>query len=139
MDFLSFQRPGTAYGATAFKNAAMGTATQSGFFDAKTKEVKPFEMMESRKAKSVLSQLWFARAEKILKQVDYLMNVLEFIEYASVVTHRVTNEYMVTLQTDQKVSSHAYSQQLHFEMKQSLELYQTYQLDYDLFDHLNRS
>ena len=75
----------------------MGSATQSGFFDAKTKEVKPFEMMESRKAKSVLSQLWFSRAEKILKQVDYLMNVLEFIEYASVVAHRITHEYMVTL------------------------------------------
>ena len=53
--------------------------------------------MESRKSKSVLSQLWFARAEKILTQVEYLINVLEFIEYASVATHRVTHEYMVTL------------------------------------------
>ena len=109
MDFLAFQRPGTAYGATAFQNAAVGTATRSGFFDAKTKEVKPFEMMESRKSKSVLSQLWFVRAEKILTQVEYLINVLEFIEYASVATHRVTHEYMVTLQTDEKVASHQYS------------------------------
>ena len=100
LDFLSFQRPGTAYGSTAFQNAAVGTTTKSGFFDAKTKEVKPFEMMEQRKAKSVLSQLWFTRAEKILTQVEYLMNVLEFVEYASVATNRVTYEYMVTLQTD---------------------------------------
>ena len=90
LDFLAFQRPGTAYGAAAFQAAgnaaAMGTQTRSGFFDAKTNTVKPFEMMESRKAKSILSQLWFTRAEKILKQVDHLISILEFIDYAAVTT-----------------------------------------------------
>ena len=48
LDFLSFQRPGTAYGSAAFQaagNIPMGTQTRSGFFDAKTNTVKPYEMI----------------------------------------------------------------------------------------------
>ena len=48
LDFLSFQRPGTAYGSAAFQaasNVGMGTQTRSGFFDAKTNTVKPYEMI----------------------------------------------------------------------------------------------
>lgn len=66
LDFLSFQRPGTAYGQDAFMNMTMGTATRSGFFqDKQQKIVKPIESMSS-KNKTLLHKLWFSRAQKII-------------------------------------------------------------------------
>ena len=62
------------------------------------------------------------------------MGVFEFIDFASVAAHRIAFEYSITLQTDEKVSQMDCSPQLLFEMRQCLELYQTFQLDYDMFD-----
>ena len=54
LDFLYFQRPGTAYGSEAFmKGAGMGTATRSGFFDSRSKVIKPVEVI-ARKHKGDL-------------------------------------------------------------------------------------
>lgn len=48
--------------------------------------------MEQRRQKPTsLQQLWFNRAEKILKQVAHMMQIVEFVEYATIATDRLLN------------------------------------------------
>ena len=44
------------------------TQTMSGFYDQTTKLIKPIEMIKSKNVKntSLITQLWFERAEKVI-------------------------------------------------------------------------
>ena len=72
LDFLYFNRPGTAYGdPNAFggtKMSAMGPNTRAQFFrpggdSSNSVSLKPIELLKSKTAgTSLLQQLWFERA-----------------------------------------------------------------------------
>ena len=72
IDFLNFQRPGTAYGSAAFQQAAMNLSSTS--FYSKGSSMVPAatpvktQSITSANAikKSSLSSLWITRAEKII-------------------------------------------------------------------------
>ena len=117
IDYLYFARPGTAYGPQAFNQ--MGESTMTGFYDQNTKTIKPVELIKQRntKNKSLLTQLWFERAEKILAQLRHLHTLFDFFDFVAMTAHRFTHEYTTTR-----------------EMKGLCELYSSYQLDYDYFD-----
>ncbi len=70
LDFLYFSRPGTAYGSQAFQQAmgktAFGTATMSGFYGSDQKTIKPVEMIKTKTQSSLVTQLWFERAKKVM-------------------------------------------------------------------------
>lgn len=118
LDYLYFQRPGTAYGKDAF--AAMGTATRSGFA-SEGKCVKPLELITSKNT-SLVQQLWFARAQKIIDQITHLQTLVEFFDFCFVLSLRFS-EYL-TQPTGNK-----------YEVRSFLELYQTWTPDYDLYLH----
>ena len=73
IDFLNFQRPGTAYGKAAFAKAAANTSSTSFYSTSKPAQLKPIKpkdstaMMAATSLKpSSLSALWMTRAENIL-------------------------------------------------------------------------
>ena len=76
IDFLNFQRPGTAYGSVAFQQAAANSTSTSFYSKNPTAPAKKSEI----KVKS-LNQLWIDRADKILDQINHLYSVLDFIQY----------------------------------------------------------
>lgn len=103
---MSFQRPGTAYGSAAFKDAAM-SSTASSFYGTKgaaSKGVKPVDKAKASNKSaaevknSSLSTLWITRAEKILDQIEHLQSLLEFIEYGCNACDRQLNTYKPRLQ-----------------------------------------
>lgn len=125
LDFLYFQRPGTAYGKQAF-NAA-GTATRSGFFDAsqQLKVTKPVEMLASKKP-SLVQQLWFERANKILASLEHLLSLVELFEFAFALSARFAGYLAQT--TGNK-----------YELRSFLELYSTWQpSEYDPFSEKSK-
>lgn len=92
LDYLYFQRPGTAYERDISQNSQMGNTTRMNFFDPTGKSTKPFEMLGS-KNKSLVFQIWFARAEKVLKQLDHIKMLLDFFEKCTVLANRF-QEYL---------------------------------------------
>lgn len=80
-----------------------------------------------------MTTLWFERAQKVLSCLDHLYKLLDFFSYVSLISHRFTNDYLEML-TERK-SPQAY--QLCRDLKGMLELYSTYQLEYDYFDFKN--
>jgi hypothetical protein len=63
-----------------FNADAMGTQTRTGFFDGATKVIKPLDLI-SLKSKSIVQQLWFSRAQRILEQLEHLSMLLDFFEF----------------------------------------------------------
>eukprot|EP00347_Sterkiella_histriomuscorum_P015094 403358341 len=143
LDFLYFARPGTAYGTGSFQNSSqsMGmTQTMSGFYDSKTQSVKPIEMINSKKnTPKLITQMWIDRAEKIVKQLEHMNKLLEFLTYASLISFRIAQEYIPGLREEKDKLQKLRKNDLVREMKQFLELYQTYQTEYDYFDHKNQA
>jgi hypothetical protein len=95
IDFLYFARPGTAYGTGAFQQSM--TQTTSGFYDSTTKQIKPVEMIKSKNQKqpnALITQLWFERAEKVMKQLDHLGRLIEFFTYVAQISFRFTKDYI---------------------------------------------
>jgi hypothetical protein len=80
-----------------------------------------------------LTTLWFERAQKVLSSLDHLYKLLEFLSYIALLSHRFTNDYLVMLADSKSIQSIQASQ----ELKGMLELYSTYQLDYDYYDYKN--
>jgi 3-dehydroquinate dehydratase len=80
--------------------------------------------------------LWFERAEKVLKQLDHLALLIEFLEYVATISHRFHQEYIPML----KDSSEGGVRKVKLikEMRAMMELYSAYQIDYDYFDHNNK-
>lgn len=125
IDYLYFQRPGTAYGNmfnSTNSTAMMGTQTRSGFFDASTKVIKPLEMISQKnKGGNLVQQLWFKRAQNILDQLEHLAMVFEFFEFCYVLANRFRS-YLLETNGNK------------YEIKSFLELYETWQTsDYDMF------
>lgn len=111
----------------------MGTQTRSGFFDASgTKIIKPFEVLKNKNSKiaPLIARLWFERAEKVMNQLDHLAMLLDFFEYMAIIADRFENEYRMQLENK---GDYGLSKELHA----FCELYQTYQPDYDAYDHKN--
>lgn len=101
LDFLSFQRQGTMYGSFIDKMAG-GTSTKAGFYDTKTsldkgKKIKPLELINGAKVKPLLAQMWFERAQKINNQLDHLLSIAEFFDYAAIISDRFNSQYKPTL------------------------------------------
>lgn len=88
LDFLYFARPGTAYGP----GQSFGKTTAQGFFQADKKTVKPVEMIRSKNQSSLLQQLWFERAQKVLSCLDHMRRLVEFFSYIALVSHRFHHE-----------------------------------------------
>ena len=120
LDFLYFARPGTAYGTGAFM-----TQTASGFYDQGTKQVKPIELIKSKNT-SFANQLWFQRAEKVKKQLDYMQLIFDFLSYASLISNRFTQDYIPQLKPEQDKSLKIKKNELIKEMRGMIELYSSY-------------
>ena len=75
---------------------------------------------------SLATQLWFERAKKVLAQLEHMLRILEFVSYASLISHRFHNEYKPE------------NPQVAREMRGFTELYSTYQMEYDYFDYKNQ-
>ena len=135
LDFLSFQRQGTMYGSFIDKVAG-GTQTKSGFYDTKTaldkgKKIKPLEMIYGQKVKPLLAQMWFDRAQKINNQLDHLLSLLEFFDYAAIISNRYSSQYLPTLQELETPSAN----KLYSDLTNFIAVYETYQSsDYDIYD-----
>lgn len=81
----------------------------------------------------MLTTLWFERAQKVLSTLDHLYKLLEFLSYVALISHRFTNDYLVMLAE----SKSPQAVQVSRELKGMLELYSTYQLEYDYYDYKN--
>ena len=135
IDFLNFQRPGTAYDSSAFKQAAANSTStsfyaKSSIIPAKKAEIKSKPM----------NQLWIDRADKILDHVNHLYSLLEFIDYGCQAANRQLNQYKPRLlknKTEEQFFSS--SQKLVHEINSLYELYQTFQPDYDVYDVANQA
>ena len=111
------------------------TTTQSGFYEnseSGPKKIKPIELIRARNAasKPLIQLLWFERAEKVVQQLQHVLKLIEFFNYASVVSNRIYKEYIPMLKKEKR-------NDLIRECKSLTELYSTYQLDYDYFSYKN--
>ena len=145
IDFLNFQRPGTAYGAAAFQQAAMNLSSTSFYSKGSSKipasvPVKVPSSSVNAIKNSSMSSLWITRAEKILNQINHLYSLLDFIEYGCTACNRQLNIYKRRLQKNTTEETHfTASQRLMREMTNLYELYQAFQPDYDIFESVNQS
>lgn len=119
----------------------MGTMTKSGFFDSNSKVIKPVEMIKSKtggSSKSLITQLWFERAEKIVKQLQYTLKLIEFFDYVSVISHRFQTEYLPSLKS-KKGEQYSEAPKLVKEMRSFIEVNSVQQVDYDYFSYKNEA
>lgn len=115
--------------------------TKSGFFDSNSKVIKPVEMIKSKTggtSKSLITQLWFERAEKIVKQLQYTLKLIEFFDYVSVISHRFQNEYIPSLKS-KKGEQYSEAPKLVKEMRSFIEVNSVQQVDYDYFSYKNEA
>lgn len=77
--------------------------------------------------------MWFERAQKVLNTLDHFYKLLEFFSYISLLSYRFTNDYLPML-ADSKSGKAAQASR---DLKGMLELYSSYQLEYDYFDYKN--
>ena len=117
------------------------TQTMSGFYDQTTKSIKPIEMIKSKNVKntSLITQLWFERAEKVINQLEHVYKLMEFFSYASLISFRFTNDYIPALKEEKDKAKKIRKNELIKEMRAFLELYSTYQLEYDYFSYKNQT
>jgi hypothetical protein len=154
LDFLYFQRPGTAYNnPAAFGKdsenkvmSMMGTATRSQFFSGSSGAMKPIELIKSRQHKqsSVLQTLWQERANRTLQQMNHIGLLIDQFEYMYEVADRMKNETIPNLKQSSKEETQTHlpvkkDKQSHVHAcQQFLELYQTFTItDYDYWDYKN--
>ena len=114
------------YGSFIDKMAG-GTQTKSGFYETKTslekgKKIKPLEMINDTKVKPLLAQMWFERAQKINNQLDHLLSIAEFFDYAAIIANRFSSQYMPTLQQMEKAGAN----KLYADLTNFLKVYETY-------------
>jgi len=79
--------------------------------------------------------MWFQRAEKVSRQLDYMQYLLDFLSYAAMVSNRFVHEYIPQLKNEKDKSKRLRKNEIVKEMRGLIELYSAYQLDYDCFDH----
>ena len=103
----------------------MGSQTLQNFFDSNQKQVKPIELIESKNKSSLVQQLWFARAKKILKQIDHLHGLFEFFEFCTIIAQRFS-EYLKQPHGNK------------YELRSFLERYQSLQPSYDFWQNENK-
>lgn len=153
LDFLYFQRPGTAYNnPAAFGKTSenkimsmMGTSTRSQFFSGgASSAIKPIEMIKSRTQKqgSLLQTLWQERANRTLAQLNHLSLLIDHFEFMYEVADRLNNETVPGLKKSYKEdtsdSSRKEKHKHGMDCKQFLELYQTFTIqDYDYWEYKN--
>ncbi len=82
---------------------------------------------------ALITQLWFDRANKVLASLDHTSRLLDFFGYIALISYRFTQDYPPLLKN--AGASNALSR----EMKALLELYSSYQLNYDYYDYKNGS
>ena len=148
LDFLSFQRPGTSWGQAlgeeeeqkkfnSSHSSGFGASRTSGFFDPNgAKVLKPALILDQRKSKPTknsLALLWFTRAEKVLAQASHCKSVLEFLSFATSSVDRLVNQYKKQLKNDENLKQLSSSRELIRQITAFSELYQAYQIDYDIF------
>jgi hypothetical protein len=70
--------------------------------------IKPIELIQSKsmKSKPLMQQLWFERAEKVVKQLAYLLSLIEFLEEVALTSHRFS-ELVVTLKEEKTVEANS--------------------------------
>ena len=78
---MNFTRPGTAYG---------------GFYKNQSQKIKPYEEIQKKNvsSKSQMQYLWFDRVNKILQQVDYMQNLVDFLDFVAQKAHTIQNDFL---------------------------------------------
>ena len=57
--------------------------------------MKPIELIKSKtQSSSLITQLWFERAQKVMNSIEHVSKLLEFISYSGMISHRFNNEYI---------------------------------------------
>lgn len=88
--------------------------------------------------KPLITQLWFERTDKVLQQLQYTLKLLDFFDYAAVISHRFKHEYIPSLKNQQQLTSIG-SSKLIKEMKAFIEVNYVQQMEYDYFNYKNES
>lgn len=98
-------------------------------------------MIKSKNVKntSLITQLWFERAEKVINQLEHVYKLMEFFSYASLISFRFTNDYIPVLKEEKDKAKKIRKNELIKEMRAFLELYSAYQLEYDYFSYKNQT
>ena len=79
--------------------------------------------------------MWFQRAEKVRKQLDYMQLIFDFLSYAALIANRFMQDYVPQLKNEKDKAIKIKKNELIKEMRGMIELYSSYQLDYDCFDY----
>ena len=89
-------------------------------------------------SKPLITQLWFERAEKVVKQLQYTVRLIEFFDYVAIISHRFANEYIPQLKSI-KGEHFGNAAKVIKEMKSFLEVNSVQQVDYDYFNYKHES
>lgn len=105
LDYLQFNRPGTAYnnpeafGKDSAAMKMMGTSTRFNFFDPSQQRKQSIEALaaKNQKSKALMKCLWMERAQKTVKNVKHLLELLDSFDYVSEVSNRLKVEVIPNL------------------------------------------
>ena len=78
----------------------MGTQTKSAFFKGPGQQgtlIKPIEMIKSKNSKNFIQQLWFERAEKVMKNLHHFSLLLDSFKYMGEIAYKFTFDTVPSL------------------------------------------
>lgn len=70
-----------------------------------------------------------------MQQLDHTLKLLDFFSYVALIAYKFVNDYIPMLKEEKDKSLKLRKSDLAKEMRGMLELYSTYQIDYDYFDY----
>lgn len=79
--------------------------------------------------------MWVERAEKILRKAEWIPKVVQFMEHVSLISKRFSEDYSEQLRKHAQVNLEA--AKVRKEFFGMLELFETHQPDYDIWDFKN--
>lgn len=63
--------------------------------------LRPFEVINSKRSQpALITQMWVERAEKVLRQLQHMSKLLEFLGYVALTSHRFVKEYCPQLKSN---------------------------------------
>lgn len=68
-----------------------------------------------------------------------MLKIFDFLSYSSMISYRFTQDYIPALKEEKDKLLKLKKNALIKEMRSLIELYSTYQLDYDYFDYKNQT
>lgn len=135
LEYLYFARPGTAYGSQAFQNSSLGKPVLG---KKSSKASLPVEMQKVKgglAGKDSIKAMWVDRAERILMKVEHYPKIIEFVEHVGMIVSRFNQDYLPLLRKLSQQIPEAI--QVRKEFYGLLELFETRQPEYDIWDFHN--